>query len=447
MVVVGSYQRVGERLRVTARIVEPKTGDTVANAKADGPLDTVFELEDQIVRQFSVGLDVAVDSGQMTSRETSSLDAYRAATEGNLHLQTLDAGILPAAVESFKQAVALDPSFALAYAGLASAEHALYERTRSANRPDRARLESALLNAHRAVELNDRLPDAHATLAFLLVSAGRRAEAVSAARRAVALDPHRWIHLFILGHASWGEERLRAQQRALAHYTEFAFAHFSMAMVHIARNDLHRAEQVLREGTAIQDRQLGRRERLPSSGLHWLLGITRLRQGDPDEALREFDLEISHARYGHLYADEYTLASHEGRGFAFIRDGRCDAARDSFTEALQLQPHHARAHLGLALVARTEGRREETTAALARANEAIAELDKGGRVAETTVTRASALVLIGRPDEALAHLDRLLRDAPSAFAGWTIPVEPLLELLGERAGFDRVLARLADRAR
>ena len=447
LVVAGSYQRMGDRLRVTARMLEAGTGDTVADAKADGRLDAIFELEDQIVRQFSAGLGLDGGAGPRAPRETSSLDAYRAAIEGYVQLQSLDARLLPAAVESFERAVALDRSYAPAYAGLANAEHALYELTRAANRPDRARLESALLHAHRAVELNARLAGAHATLGFLLVSAGRRSEALAAARRAVDLDPHDWMHLFILGHASWGGERLRAQARSIAHYAEFAFAHFSMAMVHVARNDLPAAERVLREGTAIQDRQLGRRQRLPSSGLHWLLGCTRFRQGDADEALREFDLEMDHARNDYLYAQEYTEASQLGRGFAFAGRGRCDAARDSFDAVLRANPDQARAHLGLALLARTEGRDREMEAALARAEAAMAELDRGGRIAEAAVTRAGALALRGRRDEAVAQLDRLLNEPPIAFAGWTIPVEPLLEPLSRTDGFDRVLARLADRAR
>ena len=447
LVVAGSYQGVADRLRVTARILESRTGDTVATAKADGLLDAIFELEDQIVGQLSAGLGLAADAGRIASPETSSLDAYRAAVEGYVQLQSLDARLLPAAVEAFGRAVDLDQSYALAWAGLANAEHAIYELTRAANRPDRARLESALLHAHRAIALNERLPGVHATLGFLLVSAGRRSEALAAARRAVALDPHNWMHLFILGHASWGEERLRAQERALAHYAEFAFAHFGMAMVHVARNELAVAERVLREGTAIQDRQLGRRQRLPSSGLHWLLGCTRLRQGDADEALREFDLEIDHARNEHVYAQEYTTASQLGRGFAFIARGQGAAARDSFGAVLQSQPDQARAHLGLALIAGAEGRAREMEAAVVRAESAIAELDKGGRVAEAAMTRASALVLRGRADEAAAQLDRLLDEPPIAFAGWTIPVEPLLEPLGRTSGFDRVLTRLADRAR
>ena len=447
LVVSGSYQRVADRLRVTARMLEAGTGDTVADAKADGRLDAIFELEDQIVRQFSAGLGLAGDDGPANRRETSSLDAYRAAIEGYVQLQSLDARLLPAAVEAFERAVALDRSYALAYAGLANAEHALYELTRAANRPDRARLESALLHAHRAVELDARLPGAHATLGFLLVSAGRRSEALAASRRAVDLDPHDWMHLFILGHASWGDERLRAQARSLAHYADFAFAHFSMAMVHVARDELAVAERVLREGTAIQDRQLGRPQRLPASGLHWLLGCARLRRGDADEALREFDLEIGHARHDYLYAQEYTAASQLGRGFAFIDRGQIDAARDSFEAVLHAQPDLARAHLGLARIAAAEGRDADKEAALARAEKAMAELDKGGRIAEAAVTRASALVLRGRADEAVAQLDRLLYEPPAAFAGWTIPVEPLLGPLRRTAGFDRVLARLADRAR
>ena len=444
LVVAGSYQRMTDRLRVTARMLEAGTGDTVADAKADGRLDAIFELQDQIVRQFTAGLGLAGGAGPPAPRETSSLDAYRAAIEGYVQLQSLDARLLPAAVECFERAVALDRSYALAHAGLANAEHALYELTRAANRPERARLESALVHARRAIELNARLPGAHATLGFLLVSAGRRSEALAAARRAVALDPHDWMHLFILGHASWGGERLRAQARSIAHYGEFAFAHFSMAMVHVARNELRVAERVLGEGTAIQDRQRGRRQRLPSSGRHWLLGCTRLRQGDVDEALREFELD--HARNNYLYAQEYTEASQLGRGFAFAGRGQRDAARDSFGAVLRTHPDQARAHLGLALIAQAEGRDGELEAALTRAETAIGELDKGGRLAEAAVTRAGALVLRGRADEAVAQLDRLLNEPPIAFAGWTIPVEPLLEPLVRANGFDRVLTRLAGRA-
>ena len=65
-------------------------------------------------------------------------------------------------------------------------------------------------------------------------------------------------------------------------YPDFPFAHFEAAMVYIARGALDRAESVLREGTIVQDRQAHLRQRYPAKGLHWLLGLVRLAQGDSE---------------------------------------------------------------------------------------------------------------------------------------------------------------------
>ena len=118
----------------------------------------------------------------------------------------------------------------------------------------------------RAIELERDLAEAHATLSFLLMSAGRATEALAAARRAVALEPRYWGNQFRLAHAAWGEERLQALARTRDLYQDFPFVHFEMAMVHIARGHLDRAEPVLREGTVVQDRQADRKQRYPGQG-------------------------------------------------------------------------------------------------------------------------------------------------------------------------------------
>jgi tetratricopeptide (TPR) repeat protein len=149
--------------------------------------------------------------------QTSNLDAFRAASEARVKLDSLDPAQVAVAVEGFERAVRLDPRYALAYAGLANAHYLLYEATRARNAPDAGRLATAIGHARRCVDLDDTLAEGHATLAFLLVSAGRFTEAVAAGRRAVALEPHDWRHLFRLGHAAWGGERLDALKRALAY--------------------------------------------------------------------------------------------------------------------------------------------------------------------------------------------------------------------------------------
>src|SRR6185436_741376 len=101
---------------------------------------------------------------------------------------------IPQAIADFEKAIEIDPRYALALTGLASAELAAYEVTRSDNEPARPLLERAIDHARRAIALDDTLAEAHATLALLLVSAWDTTAAVKVARRAVALEPANWRH-------------------------------------------------------------------------------------------------------------------------------------------------------------------------------------------------------------------------------------------------------------
>ena len=448
LAVSGSFQRAGDRLRITARVVDIESGEALADAKADGLLSDVFDLEDQIVTQFAARLGLmtgAAGARRVGVRETSSLEAYEAFTEGRVKLESLDMREVDAAIADFERALALDPRYALAEVGLANALFWRYETTRARNQPEAGTLAAAVDHVRRAIELDKDLAEAHATLAFLLVSAGRPQDALAAARRAVALEPGYWGNLFRLGHAAWGAERLRALERAVALYPDFPFAHFEIGMVHIARGALDRAEQVLREGAVVQDRQRGRRQRFPASGLHWLLGLTRLARGDADEAAAEFEREIASGGVG-IYAAEFAMNAYDGLGFARLAAGRPDEAAAMFERALGHFPRHARSLVGLAATARAAGRAADAKAHAARAREATTELARGGRPVEAALARAFEQATFGRAPDAVATLEQLLVEASLPFAGWTIPIEPLLAPLQGVSGFDRVLARLAERA-
>ena len=448
LAVVGSFQRLGERIRITARVVDVVSGEALADAKVDGPFDGIFALQDQVVAQFSkeLGMPDPRPGRSSAGRETPSLDVYRAVSEGLVRLESLDVRLIAQAIADFERAAAADPRYALAYTGLASAEFAFYETTRSENAPAHDTLRQAEGHARHAVELNEGLAEAHATLALVLVSAGKTEEAHDAARRAVALEPSNWRHQFRLGHASWGEQRVRALTSTLALYPDFAFAHFQIAMVHVARGDLVEAETVLRQGAAVQDRQLRKGGRYPALGLHWLLGLVRLAQDDVDEAIRELDREGTLAEAYRLYGREYAMHALSGRGAALLHAGRGAEAAAAFERALELFPHHAPTHLGLALARRDAGSRDRADTALAGADEALATLVRT-RPVEAGIVRGQALAVRGDVDGALSSLQRVLRDAPPGFAAWTLPVEPFLRQLHGTQGFTGVLGHLADRAR
>ena len=445
---VGSYQRAGDRLRITARIIDVVTGECLADAKADGPLDQVFDLQDRIVSQFTEALGAGKPgpAERRHYRETTSLEAYQAFTEGRVRLESLDAALVPGAIADFERAVALDARYAAAHVGLGNARFWQYEMSRARNQPDGALLARAIDHVRRAIELERDLADAHATLAFLLVSAGRSAEALAAARRAVALEPGYWGNQFRLAHAAWGEERLQALGRVMELYPDFPFTHFEAAMVHIARGMLDRAESTLREGTIVQDRQANLKQRYPAKGLHWLLGMVRLARGDAPEALLEFDREIT-SGVGQLYAPEFAMNAHDGAAFAHLATGDAAAAVGRFRRALELFPDHARSLVGLGAALAADGERVAADSAFARAAVAIESLRRGGRGGEAALAEAFHHAVRGKPDDAVSSLQRLLEKAELSFAGWTIPVEPLLEGLRGTPALHAVLVRLAERAR
>jgi tetratricopeptide (TPR) repeat protein len=352
---------------------------------------------------------------------------------------------MPRAIADFERAVAADPRYALAHAGLASAQLALYESTRSDIEPDAALLARAVGHARHAVALDDSLAEAHATLALVLVSDWKSAEASVAARRAVSIEPANWRHLFRLGHATWGSERLQAASRMLASFPDFGFAHFQTAMVHVARGHLTQAETVLRQGAAVQDRQIGRGGRYPALGLHWLLGLVRLALGDIDEALAEFDREEALAEPHRLYGREYGMSARYGRAMALVAAHRESEAIESFRGALELYPDHAQAHLGIALALERGGSAPAAERSLGHAERALSTLTRT-RPLEAGVVRAEWLAARGQLQQAAAALETLVSGAPPGFACWILPVEPLLSEILSSEIFAGVRTRLAARA-
>ena len=449
LAVVGSFQRSADRLRIMARVVDASSGEALAEAKADGALAEVFELQDRIVEQFAETLDSAradASAARRTYRETSSLEAYQAFTEGRVRLESLDASLVPGAIADFERAVVLDPRYALAHVGLANARFWQYEMSRARNQPDAALLARAIDHVRRAIELERTLAEAHATLSFLLVSAGRFSEALAAARRAVTLEPGYWGNQFRLAHAEWGEDRLRSLAKAMELYPDFPFAHFEAAMVHIARGSLERAESVLREGTIVQDRQANLKQRYPAKGLHWLLGLVRLARGDNREAREEFDREIALGSK-QFYAAEFAMNAYDGAGFAALEAENAGEAIAMFKSALELFPEHARSLVGLGAALNADGKTTEADDAFKHAANAIEALRRGGRGTEATLSEAFMHAVRSHPDDAVSLLKKLVERPELPFTGWTIPIEPLFVYLRQRADFQGVVALLAQHAR
>jgi tetratricopeptide (TPR) repeat protein len=229
-------------------------------------------------------------------------------------------------------------------------------------------------------------------------------------------------------------------------YPDFPFAHFEAAMVHIARGALDRAESLLREGTIVQDRQAHLRQRFPARGLHWLLGLVRLAQGDAREAAEEFDKERAGGT-NQLYASEFVMNACDGVGFVHLLAGDGAGAVKYFEQALALFPEHARSLIGLGSAYQSCHHPREAADAFGRAAKAIEALKRGGRASEGHLAEAFLNTARGNLDGAMKCLQAVVERPDVPFNGWTIPIEPLLAPLRQDADFSRALSTLASRAR
>jgi TolB-like protein/Tfp pilus assembly protein PilF len=189
-VVEGSVRKSGNRLRITAQLINAEDGYHLWSKSYDRELEDVFAIQDEISREIGEALRVefALAGGgkvQPSVVPAADVDAYDVYLEGLSLVHQREADSLAQAIRQFERALRLDANFAPAHAQLAIA--AMLEIQHAARLPEDARL-LALPHIERALELAPDLAEAHAANALLAI--GSDAEtAISHAERALALNP------------------------------------------------------------------------------------------------------------------------------------------------------------------------------------------------------------------------------------------------------------------
>ena len=218
-VLEGSVRRAGDRLRVTAQLINVKDGYHLWADAYDRDLRDVFAVQAEIAQAIAGALKVKLsgEAATMVARPTMDLTAYDLYLKGRHALNQRYGASLLQAVDYFEQAIARDPRFAQAYAGLADAYVLLpgYSVTNSSEAWPKGRAA-----AERALALDSTLAEAHTTLAygrFLFDGDWRAAE--QGFRRAIALNPgyataHHWYGDYLGGRGNlegYLQELRRAQ--------------------------------------------------------------------------------------------------------------------------------------------------------------------------------------------------------------------------------------------
>ena len=187
----GSVRKVGDRLRVSARLVSAE-GYELWSDKFDRGISDAFAIQEEIARAVVAALRVRIspdESGRLRRSGTVNPQAYEMYLRGRQYLNTRATEEIEYARRMFKRAFGLDPAFAQAHAGLADADAFQLQWLLVEKEAQPARREEALAESEQALRLNPDLAEAHVARANLLSLLGRSADADQSFRRATSLAP------------------------------------------------------------------------------------------------------------------------------------------------------------------------------------------------------------------------------------------------------------------
>ena len=182
----GSLRRAGNRLRITAQLVETRTGTSVWAERYDRELSDVFEVQDEIARNISQALRITLtpqEEKALAAKPTGDPRAYDHYLKGRSYARRMTRSDLELAMQMFEHAILLDPGFALAHAGLANACGLFFEW----HEKDRRWLDRGRTSCARALELEASLPEALVARARIFYTEKRYEEAIRDVRRAIEL--------------------------------------------------------------------------------------------------------------------------------------------------------------------------------------------------------------------------------------------------------------------
>jgi tetratricopeptide (TPR) repeat protein len=376
-------QRAGERVRLTAHLVRVGDGGTLWSGQFDERFTDIFTVQDAIAQRVMSELLVELspqERERFQKRGTENTEAYQAYLKGRYFWNKRTKEGFDKAAEYFNQAIALDPNYAQAYAGLADVQQFLAAWGDAADANSKARAA-----ARRAIELDGTLAEAHASMGLLAMNFDWDwATAEKEYQRAIELNPN-----YATAH-HWYAEYLAAVGRADESVAEIGRARALDPLSVIINSDTGKYLYFARRyDEAIAQFQKTLEMDANFFDAHFYLSFTYAEKGLYAEAISQLERAKS--------SDDRTLVL-AGFGYVYGRQGRKDAARQVLKELRQLSRHSRLAPIALAIV----------YAELGEEDQALAWLEQGYDVRSVGLTGLKSAPAYDslRPDPRFADLLR-----------------------------------------
>jgi TolB-like protein/tetratricopeptide (TPR) repeat protein len=386
-VLEGNVERVGDRIRVTARLINVANGGSLWASTFDEKFTDVFSVQDAISQKVADALELRLtgeEQERLSKRYTNNVAAYQLYLTGRYQFSKLTPLDIRKGIELFQQAITADPNYALAYFGLAEANRSL---AINANVPSKDCLPQAEAAARKALTIDPMLAEAHASLSFCLIwydwnwidaekeaqraialnpnsahahfayahvlsDLGRHDKAIAEMKRARELDPvfllYGALEGMMLHHAGRNEEALVELQRVIDLDPNFWVSHLQLGKVY---TEQRRYPEAIAELTKARELSHGNSEPIASIGyVEAAIGDTSKAQAILEE-LKTSPHYIPPASIALVY---HALGQEE-EAIAWLNKA-CDA-RDAWVTLLKVDPRwkSLRSHPGFSSVLKRVG--------------------------------------------------------------------------------------------
>ena len=329
----GSVQKTADQVRVNVQLINAATDTHLWADTYDRKLTDIFAVESEIAKTIADILQAKLTGSEqhvIAARPTASTEAHQLYLKGRFFWNKRTGNDLKKSIDYFQQAIAADPNYALAYAGIADAYVLLpgysagtprdcYPKAKAAAKKA-LELDETLAEAHttlamaiwlydfdssqatrefqRAIELNPNYATAHHWFSLGLASLGRFDDAIAEGKRAVELDPLSLVINADLGAdyylARRYDEAIAQQRKTLEMDPGFYYAHFILGEALAAKGAFEQAIEEYRKAHALDD----------DPWVLGLLGHAYASSGNKTEALKILDQlkELSTQRYVSAYS-------------------------------------------------------------------------------------------------------------------------------------------------
>jgi len=385
----GRIAQHGDELTLSLELMDVTTENAIWSQQYTRKQTDIVSLQSQIAKDVSTKLKARLsgaEESKITRSATIDPEAYQAYLKGRFYWNQRGQapGKMAAAIEQFNAASTKDPNYALAYAGLADCYALLPQETGAL--PSET-LPQAKAFANRALEIDDSMAEAHATLGLINYASWQWRDAEKEFRRAIELNPnyptaHQW-YSGLLGSMGRTEERLAEIKNASALDPLSPVISVNVGLAYLERQDLSAAADQLNKTLEITPNYFV---------VHSILAITDLKLGKGDEAL------------------------------------------DHAHKAVELSKRHVYSLSVSGVVNAGLGRRSEALALIRE----IEQKPVAGDSDKYYI--ASVYAYLGDKDEAFAWLEKSFQDRNNALSGMRI--DPFVEPLWDDARFKDMLRRM-----